>query len=110
VILLLVILLVVIASIAWPWSLVLIVIGCGLEVIEITFLRRWAKRLDRRTKRSTGAESLIGRPAKVVEACRPKGMVHLSGELWQARCDEGADVGETVRVESLDGLTLIVAR
>jgi membrane protein implicated in regulation of membrane protease activity len=37
-------------------------------------------------------------------------MVHLSGELWQARCDEGADVGETVRVESLDGLTLIVAR
>jgi membrane protein implicated in regulation of membrane protease activity len=30
------------------------------------------------------------------------------GELWEARCAEGADVGERVRIEALDGLTLVV--
>ena len=70
----------------------------------------WAKRLDRRTKRTTGAEAMIGETAEVVQACRPSGMVQLRGELWEARCDEGAEVGETVRVESLDGLTLVVGR
>jgi len=70
----------------------------------------WAKRLDRRTKRTTGAEAMIGETADVVQACRPNGMVQLRGELWEARCEEGADVGETVRVASLDGLTLVVVR
>ena len=109
-ILLLVILLVVFASVPTPWSVVLILVGCGLEAIEIVLLRRWAKRLDRRTKVTTGAEAMIGESAEVVEACRPNGTVQLRGELWEARCDEGADRGETVRVESLDGLTLVVAR
>jgi membrane protein implicated in regulation of membrane protease activity len=31
------------------------------------------------------------------------------GELWEALCAEGADVGQTVRIERLDGLTLVVA-
>ena len=109
-ILLLIVLLVLLASIGWPWSAVLIVVGCALEAIEIVFLRRWAKRLDRRTKRTTGAEAMIGQPAEVVQACRPNGMVQLRGELWEARCEEGADEGETVRVESVDGLTLVVVR
>jgi membrane-bound serine protease (ClpP class) len=110
VILLLVILLVVFASVPTPWSVVLILVGCGLEAIEIVLLKRWAKRLDRRTKVTTGAEAMIGESAEVVEACRPNGTVQLRGELWEARCDEGADRGDTVRVESLDGLTLVVAR
>jgi membrane protein implicated in regulation of membrane protease activity len=103
------ILLVVFLPISEGWSIALIVIGCVLEVIEVTFLRRWSKRLDRKTKRTTGAESLIGQSAKVVEACQPTGMVQLRGELWEARCEEGAARGDTVRVESLDGLTLVVA-
>ena len=42
-------------------------------------------------------------------ACRPEGQVRIKGELWQARCEAGADVGDTVRVERLDGLTLVVS-
>jgi membrane-bound serine protease (ClpP class) len=34
--------------------------------------------------------------------------VRLQGELWRARCAEGADAGEQVRVVALDGLTLLV--
>jgi membrane protein implicated in regulation of membrane protease activity len=36
--------------------------------------------------------------------------VRIGGELWEARCAGGADVGETVRVVELSGLTLVVER
>jgi membrane protein implicated in regulation of membrane protease activity len=109
VILLLAILLVVLVPITSPWNIVVIALACVLEVGEIIFLRRWAKRLDRRTAKSTGSEAMIGQRAKVVETCRPTGMVQLRGELWEARCESGADRGEMVSVKSVDGLTLIVA-
>jgi membrane-bound serine protease (ClpP class) len=109
VILLLAILLVVFVSIAPPWSVVVIAIACVLEAGEIVLLRRWAKRLDRRTVRSTGFEAMIGQRAEVIKPCRPEGMVQVNGELWEARCEDGANKGETVEVKSIDGLTLIVA-
>ena len=109
-VLLVAILLVVFAPIPSPWNAVLILVACVLEVVEIMILRRWSKRLDKRTKRTTGAEALIGQPAQVIEPCRPDGMVQLHGELWAARCEEGADTGETVTVKSLVGLELVVAR
>jgi membrane protein implicated in regulation of membrane protease activity len=110
VILLLAILLVVFASIPTPWNVVVLAVACVLEIGEIAVLRRWSKRLDRRTKRTTGSEAMIGERAEVVEPCRPTGTVHLRGELWAARCEGGADAGDTVEVESVDGLTLVVAR
>jgi membrane protein implicated in regulation of membrane protease activity len=108
VILLLVILLVSLAPLSAPWSIALILVGCGLEVIEIGVLRRWSRRLDRRTKRTTGAESMIGATAEVVEVCDPRGLVRVHGELWEARCEAGAGAGDSVRIESLDGLTVVV--
>jgi len=66
--------------------------------------------LARRWKPKTGAEAMIGEEAEVVSPCRPLGEVRVRGELWRARCEEGADVGETVRIERLEGLTLVVRR
>jgi membrane protein implicated in regulation of membrane protease activity len=34
--------------------------------------------------------------------------VRIAGEIWQARCDAGADVGEAVVVREVDGLVLVV--
>jgi membrane protein implicated in regulation of membrane protease activity len=110
VILLAIILVVVFASVPAPWNVVLIAVACVLELVEIAFLRRWSKRLDKRLVRTTGPEALIGEQAEVIEPCRPDGMVQLNGELWEARCEEGADTGETVRVKSLSGLKLVVVR
>ena len=73
-----------------PWSIVVIVVGCILEIGEIAVLRRWSKRIDRRTAATTGSEAMIGREAEVVEECRPVGTVRVNGELWAARCSEGA--------------------
>jgi membrane protein implicated in regulation of membrane protease activity len=110
VVLIVFLLLVVLFSVAPPWSVVLILVGCALEAVEIVLLRRWSKRIDRRTKPTTGVEAMVGEAAEVVEPCQPDGMVQLNGELWEARCEAGAEKGEKVRVEAVDGLTLVVAR
>jgi membrane protein implicated in regulation of membrane protease activity len=90
----------------WPWNLVLILGGLTVEVGELA----WGLSLARRWKPRTGAEAMIGEEATVVAPCRPLGEVRVQGELWQARCDEVADVGETVRIERIEGLTLVVSR
>jgi membrane protein implicated in regulation of membrane protease activity len=44
----------------------------------------------------------------VVVACRPEGQVRVLGELWRARCEEGADPGDEVVVERLEPELLLV--
>jgi membrane-bound serine protease (ClpP class) len=87
-----------------PWSVVVVVLAAIVEVAETGFWIWFSKR--RRVQ--VGAETLIGATAEVAAACRPNGQVRIAGELWQARCEVGADVGERVRVLALDGLTLVV--
>ncbi len=60
----------------------------------------------------TGAEGLIGKRGEVREQLNPVGFVYVDGALWKARMAEGAPeqgVGNRVRVDSVDGLTLVVA-
>lgn len=90
----------------WPWNLAMILGGLVVELGELA----WGLSLARRWKPRTGAEAMIGEEARVVSACRPLGEVRVQGELWRAHCDEGADAGETVRIERIDGLTLVAAR
>ena len=92
-----------------PWSIVVIVVGCLLEPVEIAFLRRWSKRMGERSKPVTGGEAMIGKRAEVVRECRPTGTVRVDGELWNARSTEGVGPGGQVRVAGVEGLTLLVA-
>jgi membrane-bound serine protease (ClpP class) len=87
-----------------PWGVVAILGGVGIEVGEAWF---WIH-FSRRRRAVTGAEGMIGRLAEVVEPCRPRGRVRVHGELWRARCEEGAEAGETVVVLGVHGLTLEV--
>jgi membrane protein implicated in regulation of membrane protease activity len=88
------------------WAVPVIAIAAVIEVAE-TFFWWW---YSRRRKVQMGPETLVGATAVVSSACRPLGQVKLDGELWRARCEEGADAGENVRVTRLDGLTLVVER
>ncbi len=88
----------------YPWGLYAIVGALVVEVAEAWF---WIW-LSRRRRAVVGPEALIGAEGVVVLPCRPDGQVRLGGELWHARCDEGADVGDRVRVDRLEGLTLVV--
>ena len=91
-----------------PWNLIAFLAGLVLWLGEVFAI--W--RLVRRKQVQAGAETLIGRSATVIAACTPLGQVRLSGEseIWRARCAEGAERGETVRVVGIDELTLIVER
>lgn len=86
------------------WAVPVIAVAAVVEVGETIFW--WW--FSRRGKAKVGPETLVGATAVVVSVCRPLGQVKLDGELWQARCEAGADAGETVRVTALDGLTLVV--
>jgi membrane-bound serine protease (ClpP class) len=63
-----------------------------------------------RQKTTTGMEGLIGQVGTARTPLRPEGRVFIGGELWSARCDDGAEAGEQVRVLEVRGLTLVVAR
>jgi membrane-bound serine protease (ClpP class) len=86
------------------WGIAAVSLGIVVEIAEVGF---WVRFL-RRYRVRTGAEGLVGQAAEVIEACEPRGRVRLRGEIWHARCAEGAAVGERVRVSGVQGLTLEV--
>jgi membrane protein implicated in regulation of membrane protease activity len=100
----------VLAAVFWlptAWGIVVVAVAAVIEVAEVGFWLWYSKR----RKVVTGAEALPGARGVVAVACRPEGQVRVQGELWRARCEGGADVGDEVVVERLeDGLTLIVSR
>jgi len=98
--------LVVLHVVKGPWALVLLI---GTGVFELSQTAFWLRYTSRHTVQ-VGAETLIGRVVQVAQECRPIGYVRVQGELWRARCDEGAGPGEWVRVAGRDGLLLEVTR
>lgn len=58
---------------------------------------------------ATGAEGMIGAPARVLDWSGSVGHVLAHGERWRATCDEPLAVGRFVRIVAVDGLTLRVA-
>jgi membrane-bound serine protease (ClpP class) len=65
----------------------------------------------RREPVRTGHEELVGALAEVRVPPAPEGQVFTQGALWRARVTAGAGelrAGDKVRVESVDGLTLLV--
>jgi membrane protein implicated in regulation of membrane protease activity len=103
-------LLAILAAIFWlptPWGYVAVAAAAVYEVAELAFLVWYS----RRRRATTGAEALPGSVGIVVVPCRPLGQIRVAGELWRARCEEGADPGENVVVEALGpDLTLLVRR
>jgi len=100
--------LLVVFLIAPPWSIVVLLVAAVLEVFEIRFLVAWSKRIDRRTKRTTGEEAMIGATAEVVAPCAPRGTVRYAGELWEAESGLAADSGDEVQIDAVEGLLLRV--
>jgi membrane-bound serine protease (ClpP class) len=90
----------------WPWNLAVFLAAAFLEPTGVIVAIRWT----RRRRSQVGVQELIGRSAEVITILAPRGQVKLGGEIWQARCEEGAQPGETVRVRHVDGLTLEVER
>jgi len=102
----LIVALVLLLFVPWPWNLLAFLLGLLAFCGEVLF---WNRRVRGKRVR-VGAETLLGRTATVVRECRPRGQVRVGGELWEARCDHGADPGDEVRVVGRNELELVVQR
>jgi membrane-bound serine protease (ClpP class) len=94
------------ASAGLPWF---IIVGVGLALgLLFTFMAGIGWRA-RRAPVTTGKEALVGQVAEVRKALRPEGQVFVWGSLWRAVSLGGfVAVGQRVRVERVEGLTLYV--
>jgi membrane-bound serine protease (ClpP class) len=82
-----------------------------LSLITSIFIGRKVVAAHRDEPVRTGWEELIGRDADVRQTLRPEGQIWVDGALWKARVADGepqVEIGNRVRIESIDGLTLVV--
>jgi membrane-bound serine protease (ClpP class) len=82
-----------------------------LSVITVFVITPKIVRAHRDEPVRTGWEELIGLDAEVRDSLNPEGQVWIEGALWKARAADGdtpISIGNRVRVESVDGLTLVV--
>jgi membrane-bound serine protease (ClpP class) len=59
-------------------------------------------------KVTTGAKGLIGQSGTVLDWSEADGHVLVDGERWHARSDDALNEGDSIKVKSVEGLTLIV--
>ena len=90
-------------------SLVAILVTTGATAAFFLFIVTMALRAQRQ-KTTTGVEGLIGQVGTARTPLRPEGRIFVGGELWSARCEEGAEPGEKVRVRAVSGLMLDVSK
>ena len=82
-----------------------------LSGITFYFVSRKVWEAHRNDRIRTGTEEMIGAAAEARSSIDPEGQVWTGGALWRARLAEGATpvrLGDRVRVEAVDGLTLVV--
>ena len=83
-----------------------------LSGITFYFVSRKVYEAHRNDRVRTGTEEMLGATAEARSSIDPEGQVWIEGAIWRARLGEGATPvrpGDKVRVEAVDGLTLIVS-
>ncbi|MEO6817414.1 MAG: nodulation protein NfeD [Edaphobacter sp.] len=85
-------------------------LGAGIGFGAISFGLAWIALRARRGKVLTGPQAMLGAIAVTQTPLSPSGQVEIRGELWQASLRGGASLpaGASVRVRSVEGLTLVV--
>lgn len=84
-----------------PLVIAITLVSLTFFIYVIRFLIR-----SRSVKAVSGAEEMIGADAKVLEVTEDGYRVRCHGEIWYATSKEPLEVGQSVKVESLEGLTL----
>ena len=98
----------------WLQVVVLAVVATGGVIVARPQLLRILRSRRQGERLPSGAESMIGRQAAVVDAIEGphgRGHVRISGEDWPARSEDGESVavGASVAVRSIEGATLVVS-
>jgi membrane-bound serine protease (ClpP class) len=89
-----------------PWTLLPVILVFALFTIALV---RLVLQAQRRTAR-TGREGLIAQRGQAASEIAPEGWVIVQGERWRAHAPERVASGDSVVVESVDGLVLRVRK
>jgi|SRR5215212_665236 len=76
------------------------------------FVTRKVLAAHRNGRVRTGTEEMVGSTAEARSSIDPEGRAWLGGTIWSARLAPGSgpvELGDRVRVEAVDGLTLVVS-
>jgi membrane-bound serine protease (ClpP class) len=82
-----------------------------LSAITFFFITRKVVRTTRLLPKRGGTEEMVGGEAEARSAIDPTGKAFMRGTLWSARLADGVGpvgFGDRVKVEAVDGLTLVV--
>jgi membrane-bound serine protease (ClpP class) len=82
-----------------------------LSGVAFYFVSRKVLAAHRNERIRTGTEEMIGSTAEARSSIDPDGRVWLGGTIWSARLAAGSEpvrLGDRVRVEAVEGLTLVV--
>src|ERR1700760_2935722 len=82
-----------------------------LSAISFFFITRKVVRTTRLLPKRGGTEEMVGGEAEARSAIDPTGKAFMRGTLWSARLADGVGpvaFGDRVKVEAVDGLTLVV--
>jgi membrane-bound serine protease (ClpP class) len=82
-----------------------------LSAVSFYFVTRKVMEAHRGKPARTGTEELVGAAAEARSSIDPTGRVWLEGTIWSARLAAGSSpigAGDRVKVEAVDGLTLVV--
>lgn len=88
----------------------LIAIGI-VSAISFYFITRKVLAAHRDPRVRTGTEEMVGSTAEARTSIDPEGRAWLGGTIWSARLAPGSEpvrLGDRVKVEAVDGLTLVV--
>ncbi|HET9592969.1 MAG TPA: NfeD family protein [Solirubrobacterales bacterium] len=81
------------------------------SAISFYFISRKVLAAHRDPHVRTGTEEMVGSTAEARSSIDPEGRVWLGGTIWSARLAPGSGpvgLGDRVKVEAVDGLTLVV--
>ncbi len=95
-----------------PTSIPAVIIGCVVLGAFLLFVIERSSKVKASPIRY-GPEELVGMTGDVRQVLSPRGQVFIDGALWQAVAADEKDrigLGERIRVEAVDGLTLTVTR
>jgi membrane-bound serine protease (ClpP class) len=86
---------------------VIIIVCAAFVVYAVVFYQAGSRALRRRPVK--GFTDQVGLEGKVVDRLSPEGTIKISGELWNARAENGEiEAGARVLVTGQDGFKLIV--
>jgi len=85
-----------------------VILFCAAGAVELAEKGFWIW-YTRRIPIAVGVETMVGRPVTAISACRPDGRVRFGSESWRARCAAGAGVGESLVIDAVENLTLVVS-